>query len=283
MLAVAAAAPPAPVEQGGWRTVHVFVGEQDELAAQYAGKPQSQAKQDLVVGALFEGKRDGVFLDLAAHDAVDISNTVYLERHLGWNGICVEANWAYMRGLRHRRCTVINAAVASKTNKSVTFENKGGGGGIVGEDTDNQKATREFATTLSTVSMADMLACANAPKVFDYWSLDVEGAELYILRATPFHEYTFRALTIERPKPAAHQLLVANGYECVGTIGAKWLSSIKRVKDGIMDVLYLHRGSWPQMRRTLTRVARQVPTLELNTSVCGQPLCGLQLCPRKRP
>ena len=108
--------------------------------------------------------------------------------------------------------------------------------------------------------------------------MDVEGAEHLILRATPFHMYTFRALTIERPKPVAHRLLVDHGYVCVGTIGAAWISQKKRLKDGIMDVLYLHRDSWPQMRKTLTRAARQVPSLELNTTVCGKPLCGLHLC-----
>eukprot|EP00977_Amphora_coffeiformis_P011102 scaffold2656_cov117-Amphora_coffeaeformis.AAC.2 len=49
------------------------------------------------------------------------------------------------------------------------------------------------------------------------YSLDVEGAEGYIMEHFPFAQYTFKAWTIERPKAALCTLLYQHGYEMVGS------------------------------------------------------------------
>ena len=68
------------------------------------------------------GKRGGYFLDLAAHDAMHLSNTYSLEAMFGWGGLCVEANYMnYLWGLAHRRCTVVAAAVWKDTNVQLPF------------------------------------------------------------------------------------------------------------------------------------------------------------------
>ena len=41
---------------------------------------------------VFEGKRGGVFLEVGAHDGLEISNTLFFERERGWTGLCVEAD-----------------------------------------------------------------------------------------------------------------------------------------------------------------------------------------------
>ena len=41
---------------------------------------------------LFGRLRNGFFIEAGAHDGVDISNTLYLEKQLGWTGILVEPN-----------------------------------------------------------------------------------------------------------------------------------------------------------------------------------------------
>ena len=40
-------------------------------------------------------KRNGYFIDLAANDAVKLSNTRALERDYGWSRICIEPNPRY--------------------------------------------------------------------------------------------------------------------------------------------------------------------------------------------
>ena len=50
-----------------------------------AGTWHAQMQQDRVIARIFEDKRDGFFVDLAAHTPVDLSNTRTLERDFGWH------------------------------------------------------------------------------------------------------------------------------------------------------------------------------------------------------
>lgn len=77
----------------GWKTISVFVGDSTY------GSPtrwNSQVKQDETVAAIFNHKTNGYFVDLAANDAVNMSNTWSLERYYDWSGACIEANSEYM-------------------------------------------------------------------------------------------------------------------------------------------------------------------------------------------
>ena len=37
-------------------------------------------------------KQDGFFIEAGAHDGVEASNTLYLEKKMGWKGLLVEPN-----------------------------------------------------------------------------------------------------------------------------------------------------------------------------------------------
>ena len=67
----------------GWHTIHVFYGRESGLGAPADQKWFSQVHQDEVVVDLL-GK-NGYFIDIAANDAKDLSNTLGLERQ-GWDG-----------------------------------------------------------------------------------------------------------------------------------------------------------------------------------------------------
>ena len=55
--------------------------------------------------------------------------------------------------------------------------------------------------------------------IIDYFSLDVEGAEGYILSSFDFSKYKIRILTVERPKPDLQQLLHKQGYRFLQHLG----------------------------------------------------------------
>eukprot|EP00980_Cylindrotheca_fusiformis_P008217 scaffold1736_cov127-Cylindrotheca_fusiformis.AAC.31 len=87
----------------------------------------------MIVAKLFHGKRNGYFVDLAAKDAVRISNTYALETFFGWNGICLELNSVYWGGLAYRKCHVVAAVVGNKSMDEVQFnfpQSKAPTGGI---------------------------------------------------------------------------------------------------------------------------------------------------------
>ena len=64
-----------------------------------------------------------------------------------------------------------------------------------------------------TVPLKYIFERYNVPKIIDYLSLDVEGAEYYIMKDFPFDTYSFRFLSIERPNEQLQEILKNNGYE----------------------------------------------------------------------
>jgi Methyltransferase FkbM domain len=86
-------------------------------------------------------------------------------------------------------------------------------GGIVGPRFRNQQPS-EFGEDQPrfTVTLSEILERFQAPSVIDYLSLDVEGAEEYILQGFPFDKYTILVLTIENPNLMLCDLLESKGY-----------------------------------------------------------------------
>lgn len=173
-----------------------------------------------VIDTIFNYKTGGYFVDLAATDGVAINNTLLLERKLNWDGICIEPNPKYYDKLKkNRNCNVTDIVVDKANDIEIKFRiDNGELGGIVDIDTDNNEKYRgnqlKNATILNlkTKTLEYVLDKFNAPKVIDYLSLDVEGAEERILRNFPFNKYTFLAMTIERPTPELEKVLFDNGY-----------------------------------------------------------------------
>mmetsp|Transcript_23843 Transcript_23843/g.74251 ORF Transcript_23843/g.74251 Transcript_23843/m.74251 type:complete len:334 (+) Transcript_23843:99-1100(+) len=200
-----------------------------------SGQLHSQVGQDWLVASLLGCKRGGFFLDLAANDAVKYSNSLMLERDFGWEGICVEANPAYRKGLLARRCRYVAAAVGSPTGTKVEFVFKGVFGGIKSDATDIHRAGGSPKRTMYTVSLQDLLKSLGAPRTIDYFSLDVEGAESMVMKDFPWEEYTFSVLTVERPKPDLAEALRAHGYRML------------RVNSRFNDQTWIHEGSWKDL------------------------------------
>jgi hypothetical protein len=166
----------------------------------------SQVGQPEFISMLFNHKKGGYFVDLAANHYNIFSNTQALERYYDWEGICIEPNTEYRQGiLENRHCQLAINPVYSISGKKVHFRMKGnapgeGGvfGGIVEKDMDSRIA-RKTDEILETVTLNNLLSALNAPNVIDYFSLDVEGGEHHVLKHFDFGLYTFLTMTIERP------------------------------------------------------------------------------------
>ena len=63
-----------------------------------------------------------------------------------------------------------------------------------------------------TKTLLSILDDCGAPKIIDFFSLDVEGAETNILKNFPFEKYKFLSLTIERPTEEINKILFSNSY-----------------------------------------------------------------------
>lgn len=153
------------------------------------------------------GGVSGFFVDLAANDAVQLSNTLMLERDYGWSGLCIEPNPIYWKDLARRRCKLIAAAVGNTNNEVVNFAMmRREFGGIVGKRFDN-KYQKPGTAVLHTVSLIEVFKRAHVPSVIDYMSFDVEGAETFIASSFPWNEFTVKLMTVERPDGALKAIL----------------------------------------------------------------------------
>jgi len=156
-----------------------------------------KGQDEWVIKDIFDYKRDGYFVDLAAYDGVDCTNTLLMEQELGWTGICIEANPIWFSALsENRTCYLSNDVIDFKDGNEVVYRiDNGGLAGIVDEDTDNNTKYRahelQSATLIrrQTRTLEYILRQFNAPDVIDYLSLDVEGAETRVLKNFPFDKY----------------------------------------------------------------------------------------------
>ena len=111
----------------------------------------------------------GRFLDIGAHDGIDLSNTYLLEK-MGWKGLCVEADSRSYARLQHNRAWSLNKAAWRTTGELLPFNQH------------NQEMLSGLGSgeaTVETVSINDL--CDMVGHV-DYVSLDTEGSEVEILK-----------------------------------------------------------------------------------------------------
>jgi len=209
----------------GFRPVYIYSNVTPDHMKKY-----SQEKQDQIILALTKANDDKAnlspraephfFVDLAANDALVLSNTFLLEKN-GWEGVCIEANPEYWYRLASfRTCTIIGAAVGGKPEDDgleVDFALKGVYGGVVrpGLDNNEKNSKNIIQVKRNLVSILTIFNQTNVPHVIDYMSLDVEGAESLVMEHFPWSDYSFKFLTIERPKKDLKDKLKSNGYKMV--------------------------------------------------------------------
>jgi hypothetical protein len=147
-------------------------------------KYHSQHQQDKWIAQfVFPGLRTGYFVDVGAGDGVRDSNTKALE-DVGWRGLCIDP---FPTNMDTRSCRVIKIV------------------------------------ELTTTTLGDILAQANAPRFIHYVSIDIEGAELEALMGFPFSQYRVGSFTIEHnweePKRRLiRELLESEGYRFVRSL-----------------------------------------------------------------
>lgn len=171
----------------------------------------SQYGQDRWVATrLFEGKRQGVFVDIGAHDGVTLSNTCYLERELGWSGLAIEPSPQRFEQLRQNRsCTCVNACVGAR-DEVVTFRLISGYAEMLSGRIDQyhpdhvKRIEGELLQRGGSFEDIDVPAYSinrlfeqHGLRDIDYLSIDVEGSELDILSALDFDRFNIKVVGVE--------------------------------------------------------------------------------------
>lgn len=199
-----------------------------------------QIKQDKWVDGVLRGMRNGFAIESGAQNGEGHSNTVFFEVFRNWNCLLVEANPFYQAQLhaKHRKSYVLDAGLSTTGAEGILkFESAAGLGGIVSTFTDAHKQRivktmnnmrakgAHDAGTIVDIPVYPLMAVLAEVRVrtVDYWSLDVEGAELAILKTVDFHTLEIGLLTIEHQEKedggklrgGIKEILEKNGFQRV--------------------------------------------------------------------
>lgn len=146
----------------------------------------SQVGQDKWVCEFFNYKKNGYFIDLGANDGIWLSNTYYLEKELGWKGLCIEPGQTPFNALRsNRSCTCLRKFI-SDSDGVRDFE-----------EIHYSRAWKGGIQEVESARLDTLLPLYDVPGLIDYISLDVDGPEYEILTAFPFKSYEVILWTIE--------------------------------------------------------------------------------------
>jgi FkbM family methyltransferase len=171
----------------------------------------SQIGQDkYVIEEIFKQFKDGVFIDVGAHNGVAFSNTLTLERYFNWSGICIEPLPDVFDQLKqNRKCICENIAISS-TNKIESFLQVTGyaemlSGLIKNYHPDHVKRIDNEVRDTGGSKKVINVKCNTLQSLFDkhhltrvhYLSIDVEGSETEVLNSINFSKTFIDVIDLE--------------------------------------------------------------------------------------
>ena len=180
----------------------------------------SQEKQELIIRHFFGDRRDGFFVDVGCFHWKDASTTFYLEEHLGWSGIGIDAQEIYRAGWKeHRpRSKFFAYAVTDKSGETITFFQAGG---LSSTETTNIKKWQKkidfepVETVVPTITLNDLLDREGVKKI-DFLSIDINGGETIALKGFDIQRFRPELVHVEASphrKAALSEYFERNGYQ----------------------------------------------------------------------
>lgn len=178
---------------------------------------------------------NGYFVELGANDGVTQSNSLYFEKYRNWRGLLVEPapqNFLKCRQNRSVRNAIYCAACVSfdydQEFVRIAYSNLMSTPVNLESDIRDPRAHAalgdRFLGIGETVfefgavarSLNSMLLDAGAPRQIDFLSLDVEGAELEVLKGVDHQAFRFRYILVEcRDFPKLDAYLEKYGYRFI--------------------------------------------------------------------
>lgn len=178
--------------------------------------------------------RNGIFLEMGALDGVTYSNTKFFQDTLGWNGILVEPNPNQFEKLVYNRpiCKLYEAVVSDIPGEVEFRYFEEGMSAVSGvKDTlppafipawfDNPEYSQlpQKCNKIKTMTLTDIIRDSKVDRI-DFFSLDVEGHELHVLRSFDF-SVPIGLILIENNREKQDEMkecdsiLQTHGYHCV--------------------------------------------------------------------
>ena len=178
---------------------------------------------------------NGYFVELGANDGVTQSNSLYFEKYRNWHGLLIEPtphNFLECRKNRSPKNSIYCAACVSfdydKEFVRIAYSNLMSTPVSLESDIKDPLAharlgdqflgKNEIVFEFGAVAhpLNALLLDADAPKLIDFLSLDVEGAELEVLKGVDHKVFRFKFILVEcRDFPRLSAYLEEQGYQFV--------------------------------------------------------------------
>ena len=180
----------------------------------------------------FGGKQGGFFIEIGANNGVAQSNTKHFELFHNWRGILVEphpGNFERLRVTRRRSTIAVNAACVSFDYPRKIVDLYYSNLLTIADGLDSDKSDPEnwargaefllpqgekvYKFSAPAKTLHGILVEFGAPRKIDFFSLDVEGAEIEVLKGIDYTLYNFSNILVESDAP--HKIidfLASKGY-----------------------------------------------------------------------
>lgn len=183
-------------------------------------KRYSQLDEELIIRDFFQDRRNGFFVDIGCADPVEGSTTYYLEKHLGWKGIAVDARAElaplWMRKRRHSR--FFSYLVTDHSDTKDTFYVVRGAEGLSSTQKERDFMGHTFKgeeREVPSITLNDLLDENKVTKI-DFMSVDIEGHEPEAFAGFDIERFKPELLCVEASPHNRDELLAyfnAHGYE----------------------------------------------------------------------
>jgi len=195
----------------------------------------SQDNQDRYLELnIFKGHRNGIFIDIGAHDGRTINNTFFFYKNRNWTGINIEPNQAIFTQLEENRPNDINLNVAIDSNDfglSEFIKNDGYCEMISGlKNYYNEKHFERLERELSwfggtseviyvKTRRLDSICREYNIKHINYLSIDVEGGEKAVIDTINFSETFIDVIgfenNYEEDSASIIEYLICNNFKII--------------------------------------------------------------------
>lgn len=183
-------------------------------------KLYSRGAEEVIVRDFFQDKRGGVFLDVGCWHPITASNTYYLEHHLGWSGVAVDALPELAPKWKRNRpaSQFFNFYVSDHIEESAPFfraQFSDISSGKKPETGPGGKPVKSEELKVPTITLTALLDRAKVSHV-DFVSMDIEGAEIQALAGFDIERFKPALLAVEAKVENRAKLLEyfkARGYE----------------------------------------------------------------------
>lgn len=143
---------------------------------------------------------NGFYIECGANDGVNQSNTWYFEKKLKWNGLLIEPvseAFTELKRNRSKKNFFFKRALRPFSYRKKYVELKLNINDTLSTRSTSDNINDRVNIKVKSSTLDSLLDKAKAPKEIDFFSLDVEGDELQVLRGIDFKKYKFKYILVE--------------------------------------------------------------------------------------